>query len=495
MALIAPAYETPRSPLAVQSYGPLVTRWAKRRLDIEHDPWQEYTLSRMLEADSAGDLIAREALVSVARQNGKTVIIRSLCGWMLDEGYKLPAFREWLLMQLAAHDARQARIPYAAIRRDVERFANVDLYGSSARRQGKARARATMLTGIELNGVLVDVASRQAGSTRGISTGLVAFDEVLTQTNHEMYEVLKPSQVAVKNALMLLTSTAGFSDSVLLRQYYDDLVKFATGAVRPDPSFLGLWWMADDDDVGLDWDALAKANPALVTNRLSRGHIESEFRVLPHGSWVRERLNRWSDERVDAPFSLAAWGACRRANPLDPAVIADPPEYVVAVDVTSTWSEGSIVIAAQRSDGLVGVEVHRHLQSRPNFPLTADDFTREVTRLREKVHVTKIVYATSSALAAAMERYGVERAADCIPVSSERNMMACHDFAEAVIAGRVAHDDAHLDAQIGTAQRRPIGKDGSWRWMISGQPITSVVASTFATMYAMKAVAPVQVFV
>lgn len=495
MAHIAPALETPRSPLAVASYGPLVTAWAKRRLNLEHDEWQAYAIGRMLEADSDGNLIAHKALISVARQNGKSVIVRSVVGWILDEGYKLPAFREWHLVLMAAHDAKQARIPYGFIRHDVETFAPVDLYGSSARKQGKARARATMLTGIELNGVLVDVASRQAGSTRGVSPGLVCFDEVLTQTDFGMYDVLAPSQIAIPNAMMLLTSTAGFSDSVVLRQHFDDLYKQSVGAEKPDPSFLGLWWRADDDDVGLDWDQLAKANPALRADRLSRKHIESEYRVLPHGSWVRERLNRWHDERVDAPFSLAAWGACRKPDPLDPAHLAIPHEYVIAVDVTSGWSEGSIIVSAQRDDGMVGAEVHRYLQSRPDHPLTAHDFTDEVTRLVQKLHVTKVVYSVSSALAAAMERYGVERGVPCEAVSSTRMQVACHDFAEAVIAGRVAHDDAHLDAQIGTAQRRFIGQDGSWRWSISLTPITSVVGTTMATMYAMKAVAPVQVFV
>jgi anti-sigma-K factor RskA len=73
-------------------------------------------------------------------------------------------------------------------------------------------------------------------------------------------------------------------------------------------------------------------------------------------------------------------------------------------------------------------------------------------------------------------------------------MQSCHDFAEAVIAKRIAHDDPHLDSQIASAQRRFIGTDGSWRWAIAQVPITSVVAATMATTFAAKGVAPVQVF-
>ena len=495
MAMIAPALESPRSPRAVSSYGPLVTKWCARRLGIEHGPWQAYAIARLLECDDAGNLIARIGLLSVARQNGKSVIVRSIMGWILDEGYKIAAFRDWKLLLLAAHDAKQARIPYGFIRQDVESYANVDTWGQSARRSGNNVARATRFGGIELHGVSIDVASRQAGSTRGVSPGLIAFDEVLTQTDFSMYEVLSPAQSAIANSQMLMTSTAGFADSVVLRAMYDRLYRQATGAEQYDETFMGMWWRADDDDAGLDWDQLAKSNPALDDGRLSRKMIESEYAILPRGSWVRERLNRWHDERVDAPFSLAAWGACRVKEPLELSAIADPPQYTIGVDVTTTWSEGSIIIAAQRRDGLVGVEVHRYLQSRPERVLTADDFIQELGRLCNKLHVEQIVYAASSALAAAMERFAITFGVSCIAVSANRNMIACHDFAESVTARRIAHDDPHLDSQIGMAQRRFVGSEGAWRWTISNAPITSVVAATFSTMYAMKAVSSVQVFV
>jgi len=494
MALIAPALESPRSPLAVASYGPRVAAWTQRRLGITLGPWQDYAIGRLLECDSEGDLIARVGLLSVARQNGKSVIVRAIVGWMLDEGYKLPAFRDWKFLLLAAHDAKQARIPYGFIRKDVESYADVDSWGRSARRS-RGVARATMYTGIELNGVTVDVATRQAGSARGVSPGLIAFDEVLTQTDFNMYEVLSPAQSAIANSQMVMTSTAGFADSVVLRAMYDRLYRQATGAEQHDPTFMGLWWRADDDDAGLDWDQLRKANPAIDDGRLSQKMIQSEYAILPRGSWVRERLNRWHDERVDAPFSLASWGACRVKEPLSPVAIADPATYTIAVDVTSTWSEGSIIVASQRSDGMVGVEVHRYLQSRPSATLTAESFTRELATLVAKLRIEQIVYSATSALAPAMERFTIVSGVPCIAVSTGRTMVACHDFAESVASKRIAHDDPHLDSQVATAQRRFIGSDGSWRWTISNTPITSVVGATYATMFAMKAVSPVQVFV
>ena len=78
--LIQPALESPQSPLAAYSYGPLVANWSKRRLGIELGPWQKYAVNRVLEADTAGNLLARLALISVGRQNGKSVIVRAVVG-------------------------------------------------------------------------------------------------------------------------------------------------------------------------------------------------------------------------------------------------------------------------------------------------------------------------------------------------------------------------------------------------------------------------------
>jgi hypothetical protein len=348
-----------------------------------------------------------------------------------------------------------------------------------------------MNAGIEMNGVQVDVASRQAGSARGHSPGLIAFDEVLTQTDFGMYEVLSPALSAIPNSQMLMTSTAGFSDSIVLRAMFDRLYKQSMGAEQHDPSFVGLWWRADDDDVGLDWDQLQKANPALMDGRLSRKSIENEYAILPRGSWVRERLNRWHDERVDAPFTAAQWGMCRQTSPLDNVI----GKYTIGVDVQSAWSEGTIVVAAMRDDEKVGIEVHRHLKGRPGVPLSADDFLREIIKIAEKVPVENIVYTQSSALLPALQKFGIERAMPMEFVTIPRIVQACHDFAEAVASKRIAHDDPFLDSEVLIAQRRFVGLDGGWRWMITPNPVTSVIASTLAVAYADKAVAPVQVFI
>lgn len=492
MAMPQPMYESPRSPRAVDSYGPRIAFWMRRKLGMTLGPWQAYALERVLEHDSNGDLLAALALVSVARQNGKSVIVRALVGWLLDEGIKLPAFSAWDFALLAAHDAKQARIPYDYIRRDLVSWAD-DITWRERKDARREIKRATLFSGIEYNGVRVDVASAREGSARGISPGLICFDEVLTQTNFNMYEVLSPAQSAIRNALMLMTSTMGFADSVVLRAMYERLVRQATGADAPDDSFIGLYWGAPDDDIGLDWDGLYQANPALHDGRLSRKAIETEYGVLPKGSWIRERLNRWADERVDAPFNLQAWGACRQAGPLDPARVSG--DYVLSLDVTADWSEGAIIVSALRGDGKVGVEVHRHLEGRAGAPLAASQFTEQIDNLAAKLKVQSIGYSASSALAPALERHKALTNLPYVAVNGAKMNGYCEDFAESVLSRRLVHNDPYLDSQVAKAQRRYVGNDGGWRWAISQGAINGLISATIATSIAARESSPVQVFI
>lgn len=493
--LIRPALMTPRSPRATASYGPRVVRWVKRRLGMTMDVWQEYAVNRVLEHDAEGNLIAKQALVSVGRQNGKSVIVRGITGWLLDAGWKLPAFEHYKHMTMAAHDANQARIPYDLVRRDVLSFTDMQGFGVSARRYqtGRQVMRATMYGGIELNGIVLMTASNRADSGRGHTNGLIAFDEVLTQRDFDMHSVLVPSLSAVPNSLLLMTSTAGFADSVVLRSYYNQLYAVSVNAQQADDTFVGMWWMADDDDVGMDEEQLGKANPSLASGRLSLKSLALEHAILPTGNWIRERLNRWADERVDAPFSLAAWGRCRVREPLAPASVSTG--YVVGVDVVPSLAEGTIVVAAQRDDGKVGVEVHRHMQGRLDLPLTANQVLSEIARLATKIKVDAIVYPAACALAPAFERHAVESGLPYKALQGPKQAQACADFAEAVTSGRLAHDDPYLDSQIAGAQRRFIGQEGAWRWAISGAPATGTVAATLASMEAARTVAPVQIFI
>jgi hypothetical protein len=459
---VPPLYETPEPRKWAGTYGKAVAAHAKAVFGIRLDPWQRHVVDATLRHDSRGQLLHSSALWSVARQNGKSVGVRAIVDWMLDEGWKLDAFSSWRELLAAAHDAPQARLTYRGVLgdlRSVPRF--------------KASHRLTEYVGIEApNGLAFNTVTSQPGSVRGHSAGLVAWDEVLTQRDHGMLEVLLPVTSAQPNPLMLYTSTAGFSDSVVLRDLYDDLVGQATGARRPDRAFYGAWWASADPDAGLDWDAVRQANPG---TRIPRKAIENEFRRLPRTSWRRERLNHWVDAVADSAFGLQAWAACRSTGAL--AGVGAP--FCLGVDVHPGWERATVAAAGLREDGRIGVEVVGDLRA-DAAPLTAERVIRAVHDFPE--FISTAAYDARGAAASAFDRDALETGLPWEAMGNSAMIAACMDVSEMVMSGRIAADDPLLDAQVAWTSRREVGTDGAFRFSrpASGGPIDAVYAMTLA---------------
>ena len=457
----APRWETPLPPGVAGTYGPRVRAWAARELGVILDGWQGYAVDQVMRHDERGDFIARVALLSTARQNGKSVIVRAIVGWMLDEGQDLAPFKGWTTILLAAHDAAQARIPYRYIGQDIE-----------GNKRLKAVSRVTRYFGIERGRIELDVASNQPGSVRGRSAGLIPWDEMLTQTDWDMWEALAPTQSAQRSPLMLLTSTAGHGDSVVLRAFYDRLVRQATGDERPDSSFYGAWWASEDIEAELDWRQIRQANPAL-DKRIPRAAIRTEHAILPPASWRRERLNHWVGETADTVFRPGAWAKLRTPMPL---LDVDPP-FTVGVHVGPQWERATVCVAALRSDGRIGLEVYAELRE----GITARRLIEIITgfpKWRQAVYFDAAGGPAAEFARAAQDDWGPE----WIAMRPTDLVAGSMDFTELVYSGRIAVDDPLLDAQIGWAAKREVGGEGAFRFSQSqsGGPIDAVLAAMMA---------------
>jgi len=459
-----PRYETPAPRKSVGSYGPAVVKWAANTLGIKAGPWQRYSLTQMLRHDRNGDLIARVALLGTGRQNGKSILVRSFMGWMLDEGHKLGPFREWTQILAAAHDAKQARIVYRGVMNDYDSVPRL-----------KETSRLTQYFGIEKDGLTFDVVTAQPGSARGLSVGAIAWDEVLTQKGWDMWEALSPTQSAQRSPIMILTSTAGQEDSVLLRSFYDKLVRQATGDEKPDPTFYGAWWQSTNRDAGLDWAQLKQANPALGDGRLSRQAIRTEYGLLPHPSWQRERLNHFVDSREESSaFKPGVWSALRTPDPLK-----DVPEpFALGIGVAPGWERATIAVAALRPDGRIGVEVFRDLREN----VSPQAVTEAVDAFSRRQWAQVVAYDASSGGAGEFMRHGQESGNNYDPLGPRAMTMATMDVTEMIAAGRLAVDDPLLDYQIGLVVKRMVGPDGAFRFSRADSlgPIDAIEAMLLA---------------
>jgi hypothetical protein len=268
-----------------------------------------------------------------------------------------------------------------------------------------------------------------------------------------------------------MTSTAGDIESVILRQFYDKLVREATGEAS-DPAFYGAWWQSTDPDAGLDWDQIRQANPSLEDGRLSKRVIESEFSILPAGQWRRERMNHWSETVADIAIRPEQWAACRLPEPLTDA----RPPYALGIDVAPGWDRATICAAAIRSDGRVGVEVYRDIRE----DVTVESLLGHVGAFPEPVRT--IAYPSVSGASAGFQRDATLTARPWDELTPGMVVSACMDVAEMIGSARLAVDDPLITAQAQTVARRDVGQDGAFRFSRkhSSGPIDAFMAMTFA---------------
>jgi hypothetical protein len=81
-----PRLMTVPHPAAVGSYGKEFCRWAERRSGRPLRWWQQLSAARMLEHDDQGLLVWDAVLLSLARQLGKSWLLRELCLWRIEQG-------------------------------------------------------------------------------------------------------------------------------------------------------------------------------------------------------------------------------------------------------------------------------------------------------------------------------------------------------------------------------------------------------------------------
>jgi hypothetical protein len=489
MGLIPPRYETPDPPGVRGTYGHRVIAWAKRELGVTLGPWQRHVVLKAMRYDRNGDLIAREVLVSTGRQNGKSIIVRVIIGWLLDEGRCLPPFQGWTHVLAAAHDAKQARLIYDGVYTDLSSIDRLR-QASKGGRFGRT-AKLTELFGIRIGDLNFDVVTSQPGSVRGKSAGLIAWDEMLTQRDYDMWKALRPAQSAQRSPSMLFTSTAGEPDSIVLRDLYDRLVKQATGVAEPEAHFYGAWWQSDDPDAGLDWTEIRKANPALGDGRLSRDFIKGEY-AGPPAIWRQERLNHWIDTSLQSAVNPTAWAACRLSGSL---VDFDGP-LALGVDVHPGWERATIVAAGLVGDR-VGCEVIADLRGTDDTPLTAARLVAGIHDFPQLGRVVAIAYDFSSGAAAALRRDAQETDLPYDELKPGAIVSACMDVSEMITAHRLAVDDPLIDAQIAGVARRSVGQDGAFRFgrAASPGPIDAVYAMTFAAHAAVYPRERLQIFI
>lgn len=399
------------------------------------DPWQADLIDRVLERypadhpdrNKAGRLRYRQCLISVARQNGKSVFaaIFGLYGLMMHE-------QGPTVIGLASN-ADQANIIYRRVKYVI------DSHPALRKRFKTTGTRG--ITRLDKPG-LYQVKPAKADALQGIATTLCLFDEVHL-CDPEMWQAMVKGTTAKDDGLVLGITTAGDDNSVLLKDLYKNGRQAAAGDL--DLERFGFFcWEAPEGAAIDDPDALRAANPAVVAGRLPVERLQEQVRTEPESTALRYSHNRFvSAESAWLPMSLWHKAVGER-------VTGKP---VFTVDRTPNWEHATITATIKHEAGIytevVASIVKPSLESLLNLCLD----------LQRHSPVTFVMDGyTLSDLGKELQRRGVP-----VKVMRQSDVTnACATSYALIASGKVTHaGDELLNRQMPFAVKKNIGD--AWR--------------------------------
>ena len=104
--------------------------------------------------------------------------------------------------------------------------------------------------------------SRNSDSLDGLNASLVIMDELHGVKDRNLYEVMRQSQSARREPLLVMITTAGTVRECIFDDMYNHACEVADGVISDD-TFLPVLYELDKRDEWTDPDAWAKANPSL----------------------------------------------------------------------------------------------------------------------------------------------------------------------------------------------------------------------------------------
>lgn len=396
-------------------------------------PWQRWAVEHALELNPDGTYRYRVVLILVARQNGKSHLMKTVSLWrMYMDGARLVVG--------AAQNLSQAKEVWMAAIETAK--SSVELADEVAGVRLTNGEQTLSLT----NGARYMIRAATRGAGRGLSVDMLALDEVREWRSWEPWSALSKTTQARPSGQIWCISNAGDDDSVVLNRLREQALSGA------DPSIGIFEWSAPDGCDLDDEQSWSAANPALGT-LISEQAIRSALSTDPPATFRTEVLCQHVSA-LDEAISLSAWRDCADAAGTMESLRS---RVVVGVDVAPDGAHVSAVAAAVAPNGAVRVEV---LAAWDNSTAARNGLPELLQRVKPRV-VAWFPTGPAAALGPVIREFpNVELKGGSVTET-------CQAFADMVIARKVIHNaDPLLTAQVAQATRFNVG-DG-WRFARRG---------------------------
>ncbi|KAA1424320.1 hypothetical protein [Nocardioides antri] len=341
---VAPRFMTGPHPRATGTYGPDFCAWADDNPGLHAKRtgglrwWQRAVAYRMLEHDAEGELVWRNVLVTMARQCGKSWLLRALLMWRIQQRDLFGDEDQTVLS--VAHKAQTAH----EIMRPASRWAmeRKDLGWLVRLASGDIRVESP-------DGGRWLLAAANDGMGVGYSLSMIVVDEAW-KVHRSVVEAADPALTEAVSPQLMLISTAGDSASDLFMTYRQQALDTL---LEPESTFIAEWSAPKSMEPG-DPESWRMASPFWSTRRFKE--IADKVEKLDPLEFKQNYCNQW--------VSMAGG---RNNNPGEPvfgenewidASAPTPTGTPAACAVESWFGEGlSVALAYLQDDGGVVVAV------------------------------------------------------------------------------------------------------------------------------------------
>lgn len=418
---------------------------------FELDPWQRWLIRHALERypddwhveHLRGQLRFRQVVISMGRQNGKSVLGALFAIYLLVLHLRGPR-----VIGLASLD-EQAQIVYQRVKYAIDNSDRLSAELTTSETRGIKRKSAN---GRAVAGVYYTLPAKE-DSAQGHPASGVLYDE-LHLGLAALWDAMVLAQQAITNSLMIGITTAGDDESVLLLRLYDE----GEAAIAGNDERFGFFvWEGDSDEL-TEANVIA-ANPAIACGRKSLELVMADARKMyadqrrdKDGLTGRQRVIRYTLNRF-LKGAAAAWAPVERwdANSRQPEIAG---ETVFAFERTPSWEHVAITATAK-----IGDELHTELVA-SIADATPDQLYAIAVRLAVgRLAVFAMPASTLGALGKRLKRDGFETWL----LGSTEEASAAQTTHGAIERGAVIHAHDELLRLQFTRGRRRDQEAGGWR--------------------------------
>ncbi len=307
--------------------------FAEQVLGVDLLTWQRYWLIHALELKPDGTFRFRTVVTLLARQQGKTFLLKIVALWAMYLG------RANLVLGAAqsldiARESWQGAVELATGSPHLSpEVGNV--------RQANGEQCLTLTSGARYR---IAAATRSAG--RGLSVDLLILDELREHRSWEAWGALSKTTMARPNALTVTISNAGDDQSIVLNS-------LRAAALAGTDVTLGIFeWSAPEGCALDDQAGWVQSMPGLGST-ITEAAIRTALATDPPAVFRTELLCQHVDA-LDAAIDPAAWKLCEDAS----ATLASVRDRIVyALDVAPDGQHVTLCGAAVLDDGRIRGEV------------------------------------------------------------------------------------------------------------------------------------------